>query len=43
MLNHDAHPDDSANVTQSIQIPGTSRHQLGRTRECTTFLAEDLP
>ena len=24
MLNHDAKPDDSANLTQSIQIPGTS-------------------
>ena len=24
MLNHDAQPDDSANLTQSIQIPGTS-------------------
>jgi hypothetical protein len=23
MLNHDAEPDDSANLTQSIQIPGT--------------------
>ena len=23
MLNHDAEPDDSANVTQSLQIPGT--------------------
>jgi hypothetical protein len=24
MLNHDAKPDDSANLTQSIQMPGTS-------------------
>jgi hypothetical protein len=33
-LNHDAERDDSANVTQSLQIPGTSAPADGKDGQC---------